>query len=315
MEKLEALFEKTSYWADVPIEHLIHDKDDRVLEDQWIKCLAYWRREDAKVGRYPRRVISLFFRLLYPWMPYGVPKLVLQAFSTGYAPLKDMFSYMMDKKEFVKNLEDNLTKLIGELATFYSRKETVDRRLDTAVSEEKSGEYDVLDLPSFEIHDVSSATELMDDVQKRKPTINTRKFFKLATLSKKINELVNEISLVSGKMKPENVLRVKQIEHVQVKYDEDIYLPSSSFWTGDDGVQDLLRRGTFFAFIGVLKIKLRNLRFHVAIDKLPLIPGVLELVGIGYTGYFAYRNLGSKSSRDALIEKIKGTYDDIIGSS
>ncbi|KAG6415835.1 hypothetical protein SASPL_123254 [Salvia splendens] len=40
---------KTSYWADVPIEHLIHDKDDRVLEDQWIKCLAYWRREDAKV--------------------------------------------------------------------------------------------------------------------------------------------------------------------------------------------------------------------------------------------------------------------------
>ncbi|KAG6395276.1 hypothetical protein SASPL_145921 [Salvia splendens] len=52
-----------------------------------------------------------------------------------------------------------------------------------------------------------------------------------------------------------------------------------------------------------------------AIDKLPLIPGVLELVGIGYTGYFAYRNLASKSSRDALIEKIKGTYDDIIGSS
>ncbi|XP_047960934.1 protein CURVATURE THYLAKOID 1B, chloroplastic-like [Salvia hispanica] len=52
-----------------------------------------------------------------------------------------------------------------------------------------------------------------------------------------------------------------------------------------------------------------------AIDKLPLIPGVLELVGIGYTGYFAYSNLLSKSNRDALIEKVKGTYDDIIGSS
>ncbi|KAL1535638.1 protein CURVATURE THYLAKOID 1B, chloroplastic-like [Salvia divinorum] len=52
-----------------------------------------------------------------------------------------------------------------------------------------------------------------------------------------------------------------------------------------------------------------------AIDKLPLIPGVLELVGIGYTGYFAYTNLASKSSRDALIEKIKVTYDDITGSS
>ncbi|KAL8166995.1 hypothetical protein V2J09_008494 [Rumex salicifolius] len=28
-----------------------------------------------------------------------------------------------------------------------------------------------------------------------------------------------------------------------------------------------------------------------AIDKLPLIPGALELVGIGYSGWFAYRNL------------------------
>ncbi|WP_236643881.1 CAAD domain-containing protein, partial [Staphylococcus warneri] len=52
-----------------------------------------------------------------------------------------------------------------------------------------------------------------------------------------------------------------------------------------------------------------------AIDKLPLIPGVLELVGIGYTGWFAYKNLISKPNRDALIEKIKGTYSDIIGSS
>ncbi|KAL6639383.1 hypothetical protein ACP70R_023113 [Stipagrostis hirtigluma subsp. patula] len=28
-----------------------------------------------------------------------------------------------------------------------------------------------------------------------------------------------------------------------------------------------------------------------AIDKLPILPGVLELVGIGYTGWFTYRNL------------------------
>ncbi|XP_042021142.1 uncharacterized protein LOC121768662 isoform X2 [Salvia splendens] len=39
---------KTRYWADVPIEHLIHEKDDRVLEDQWINCLTYWRMENAK---------------------------------------------------------------------------------------------------------------------------------------------------------------------------------------------------------------------------------------------------------------------------
>ncbi|KAL1562187.1 protein CURVATURE THYLAKOID 1B, chloroplastic-like [Salvia divinorum] len=52
-----------------------------------------------------------------------------------------------------------------------------------------------------------------------------------------------------------------------------------------------------------------------AIDKLPFVPGLLELVGIGYTGYFAYRNLATKPSREALIQKIKDTYNDIIGSS
>lgn len=52
-----------------------------------------------------------------------------------------------------------------------------------------------------------------------------------------------------------------------------------------------------------------------AVDKLPLVPGVLELVGIGYTGWFAYKNLIFKPEREALIEKIKNTYKDILGTS
>ncbi|XP_020085525.1 protein CURVATURE THYLAKOID 1B, chloroplastic-like [Ananas comosus] len=52
-----------------------------------------------------------------------------------------------------------------------------------------------------------------------------------------------------------------------------------------------------------------------AIDKLPVVPGVLELVGIGYTGWFAYRNLVFKPDREALFGKIKSIYSDIIGSS
>lgn len=52
-----------------------------------------------------------------------------------------------------------------------------------------------------------------------------------------------------------------------------------------------------------------------AIDRLPLVPGVLELVGIGYTGWFAYKNLVFQPDREALIAKIKSTYSDIIGSS
>ncbi|XP_052208473.1 protein CURVATURE THYLAKOID 1B, chloroplastic [Diospyros lotus] len=53
----------------------------------------------------------------------------------------------------------------------------------------------------------------------------------------------------------------------------------------------------------------------LAIDRLPLVPGLLELVGIGYTGWFVYQNLIFKPEREALIQKIKDTYKDIIGSS
>ncbi|XP_022880300.1 protein CURVATURE THYLAKOID 1B, chloroplastic-like [Olea europaea var. sylvestris] len=52
-----------------------------------------------------------------------------------------------------------------------------------------------------------------------------------------------------------------------------------------------------------------------AIDRLPLVPGVLELVGIGYTAWFAYKNLVFKPDREVLVKKIKDTYKEIIGTS
>ncbi|KAM7276640.1 hypothetical protein ACFE04_018506 [Oxalis oulophora] len=52
-----------------------------------------------------------------------------------------------------------------------------------------------------------------------------------------------------------------------------------------------------------------------AIDRLPLVPGVLEVVGLGYTGWFAYKNLIFKPDREALIQKVKDTYKEIIGTS
>ncbi|KAG9142158.1 hypothetical protein Leryth_007600 [Lithospermum erythrorhizon] len=52
-----------------------------------------------------------------------------------------------------------------------------------------------------------------------------------------------------------------------------------------------------------------------AIDRLPLLPSVFELVGIGYTGWFVYKNLINSSDRDAVIQKIKDTYKDVTGTS
>ncbi|KZV50889.1 protein CURVATURE THYLAKOID 1B, chloroplastic [Dorcoceras hygrometricum] len=52
-----------------------------------------------------------------------------------------------------------------------------------------------------------------------------------------------------------------------------------------------------------------------AIDKLPVVPGLLELVGIGYTGWYAYKNLATKPDREVFVQKIKDTYHGIIGTS
>ncbi|XP_042474401.1 protein CURVATURE THYLAKOID 1B, chloroplastic-like [Zingiber officinale] len=68
------------------------------------------------------------------------------------------------------------------------------------------------------------------------------------------------------------------------------------------------------AFIGIIALW-SSTGIISAIDKLPIIPGVLELIGIGYTGWFVYNNLLYKPDREALIEKVKSTYSDIIGNS
>ncbi|GAB2224078.1 hypothetical protein Droror1_Dr00004825 [Drosera rotundifolia] len=52
-----------------------------------------------------------------------------------------------------------------------------------------------------------------------------------------------------------------------------------------------------------------------AIDRLPLVPGIFELVGIGFTGWFTYQNLIFKPDREALIAKVKEFYKEILGSS
>ncbi|KAJ3688970.1 hypothetical protein LUZ61_018134 [Rhynchospora tenuis] len=52
-----------------------------------------------------------------------------------------------------------------------------------------------------------------------------------------------------------------------------------------------------------------------AIDRLPVVPGILEIIGLGYTAWFVYSNLIYKPDREALVDKIKTTYSDIIGTS
>uniref|UniRef100_A0A1J3HCI0 Protein CURVATURE THYLAKOID 1A, chloroplastic n=3 Tax=Magnoliopsida TaxID=3398 RepID=A0A1J3HCI0_NOCCA len=51
-----------------------------------------------------------------------------------------------------------------------------------------------------------------------------------------------------------------------------------------------------------------------AINSVPLLPKVMELVGLGYTGWFVYRYLLFKSSRKELAEDIDSLKKKIAGT-
>ncbi|MCL7028576.1 hypothetical protein MKW94_011070 [Papaver nudicaule] len=51
-----------------------------------------------------------------------------------------------------------------------------------------------------------------------------------------------------------------------------------------------------------------------SIDSLPLLPKMMELVGLGYTGWFVYRYLLFKSSRKELAADIEELKKKITGS-
>ncbi|KAL3536744.1 hypothetical protein ACH5RR_000110 [Cinchona calisaya] len=51
-----------------------------------------------------------------------------------------------------------------------------------------------------------------------------------------------------------------------------------------------------------------------AINSVPLLPKILELVGLGYTGWFVYRYLLFKSSRKELVSDIETLKKKIAGT-
>ena len=48
-----------------------------------------------------------------------------------------------------------------------------------------------------------------------------------------------------------------------------------------------------------------------AINAFPLLPRIMELVGLGYTSWFVYRYLLFKDSRDELASDVEGLKDKI----
>lgn len=70
--------------------------------------------------------------------------------------------------------------------------------------------------------------------------------------------------------------------------------------------------------IGLIVLALVSVKLILAlldaIDDIPLIAPTLELIGIGYTGWFIYRYLLTATSRQELSEQIKALKDRVLGT-
>merc|ERR1712144_11904 len=49
-----------------------------------------------------------------------------------------------------------------------------------------------------------------------------------------------------------------------------------------------------------------------SLDKVPFLGGILELVGIGYTAYFAYNNLLFTPDREKFVAKVDEVKDKVL---
>lgn len=65
-------------------------------------------------------------------------------------------------------------------------------------------------------------------------------------------------------------------------------------------------------FLGIIAVKL-TLAIISAINDIPLLAPMFELVGLGYTGWFVYRYLLTKSSRQELVQEFESLKTQVVG--
>ena len=65
-------------------------------------------------------------------------------------------------------------------------------------------------------------------------------------------------------------------------------------------------------FAGIIAVKV-TLAIISAINDIPLLAPTFELVGLGYTGWFVYRYLLTKSSRQELVQEFEALKTQVVG--
>lgn len=66
------------------------------------------------------------------------------------------------------------------------------------------------------------------------------------------------------------------------------------------------------AFLAIVAVKM-ILAILGAINDIPLLAPMFELVGLGYTGWFVYRYMLTKSSRQELVQEFESLKSQVVG--
>jgi hypothetical protein len=99
-------------------------------------------------------------------------------------------------------------------------------------------------------------------------------------------------------------------EYVAPVLDSLSKLPDNISKIYSDYQQLIITLGLIFGGIVSVKITLAILD---AINSIPLLSPMFELVGIGYTGWFVYRYLWKESTRQELIKELDSFKTQVMG--
>jgi hypothetical protein len=91
---------------------------------------------------------------------------------------------------------------------------------------------------------------------------------------------------------------------------EELYADLKSKWDGLENKSTVLVYGG-----GALVALWLSSTIVGAINSVPVIPKLMELIGLGYTGWFVYRYLLFKSNRKELVADIEELKGKVTGAS
>ncbi|MGL5806564.1 MAG: CAAD domain-containing protein [Xenococcaceae cyanobacterium] len=99
-------------------------------------------------------------------------------------------------------------------------------------------------------------------------------------------------------------------EYVQPVVESLSKLPDNVGKIFSEYQQPIVTLGLIFGGIVSVKITLAILD---AINSIPLLSPMFELVGIGYTGWFVYRYLWKESTRQELVKELDSLKSQVMG--